>query len=293
MLQVTRQDVDSLQRLICHPFNLTGSPPTFASRLTTAAANGCTRKTTLTLYTLGSCTVVLRTGRPSTASVTSRFGPLRAQGFWTICNWCRLLNRHLAPGGYIEQLELSPVPRSDDGSIQPGDMWDECGKLAIECGERFGKTFQIMERMKNLIEQAGFVDVVETKYKWPLGAWSTDQKLKDMGRWNMHHWNEGLEGWTMALLTRVMGVSWYLGSDIIISLGLCWRCQWTYDEVKAWNAKMRLIMKDRRYHVYQSLYVLPSLLRMERLMENRSVVYARKPFPSSSQDKKILTSATS
>lgn len=102
---------------------------------------------------------------------------------------------------------MSPVPRSDDGSIQPGDMWDECGKLAIECGERFGKTFQIMERMKNLIEQAGFVDVVETKYKWPLGAWSTDQKLKDMGRWNMHHWNEGLEGWTMALLTRVMGVS--------------------------------------------------------------------------------------
>ena len=73
--------------------------------------------------------------------------------------------------------------------------------------ERFGKSFQIMERMKNLIEQAGFVDGVEKKYKWPLGAWSSDQKLKDVGRCNMHHWNEGLEGWSMALLTRVMGVS--------------------------------------------------------------------------------------
>ena len=114
---------------------------------------------------------------------------------------------HLTPGGYLEQLEISPVPRSDDGSIQPGDMWDECGKLAIECGERFGKTFRIQEKMKDLISKAGFVDVVETKYKWPLGAWSTDQKLKDLGRWNLHHWNEGLEGWTMALLTRVMGVS--------------------------------------------------------------------------------------
>lgn len=85
-------------------------------------------------------------------------------------------------------------------------MWDECGKLAIECGDRFGKTFQIQEKMKDLIVQAGFVEVVEMKYKWPIGAWSNEQKMKDLGKWNMHHWNEGLEGWTMALLTRVMGV---------------------------------------------------------------------------------------
>ena len=86
-------------------------------------------------------------------------------------------------------------------------MWDECGRLAVESGVQFGKTMQIQETMKDLIAEAGFVDVVEKKYKWPIGAWSNDQKLKDIGRWNMHHWKEGLEGWTMALLTRVMGVS--------------------------------------------------------------------------------------
>lgn len=115
--------------------------------------------------------------------------------------------RHLTPGGYIEQLEMSVVPKSDDGSLEPGDMWDEFAKLAIESGERFGKTFQIQETMKDLITRAGFEDVVELKYKWPIGAWSTDQKLKDLGNWNMHHWNEGLEGWNIALLTRLMGVS--------------------------------------------------------------------------------------
>ncbi|MCJ1464596.1 hypothetical protein MMC07_003209 [Pseudocyphellaria aurata] len=148
---------------------------------------------------------------------------------------------HLTPGGYIEQLEMSVVPKSDDGSLEPGDMWDEFAKLAIESGERFGKTFLIQERMKDLITQAGFEDVVELKYKWPIGAWSTDQKLKDLGNWNMHHWNEGLEGWNIALLTRLMG--------------------WTYNQVKEWNAKMRLTMRDRRYHAYQEV----------------SVVYARKP----------------
>lgn len=99
------------------------------------------------------------------------------------------------------------MPKSDDGSLQPGDMWDEFANLAIECGERFGKTFLIQERMKDLITQAGFEDVVEFTYKWPIGPWSTDQKLKDLGNWNMHHWNEGLEGWNIALLTRLMGVS--------------------------------------------------------------------------------------
>lgn len=100
------------------------------------------------------------------------------------------------------------MPKSDDGSIDADSMWDEFGKLVIECGVRFGKTMQIQEKMKNLIEEAGFVDVVEKTYKWPIGAWSNDPKLKDIGRWNLHLWKEGLEGWTMALLTRVMGVSY-------------------------------------------------------------------------------------
>lgn len=114
---------------------------------------------------------------------------------------------HLSPGSYLEQAELSPVPKSDDGSIDADNIWDECGRLAVESGVRFGKTMQIQEKMKNLMEEAGFVDVVEKKFKWPIGAWSNDQKLKDIGRWNMYHWKEGLEGWTMALFTRVMGVS--------------------------------------------------------------------------------------
>lgn len=166
------------------------------------------------------------------------------QLYASVADWPALYREcynHLAPGGYIEQLEISVTPKSDDGSLEPGDMWDECSKLAIECGEKFGKTFLIQERMKDLITQAGFVDVVELKYKWPIGAWSTDQKLKDLGKWNMHYWNEGLEGWNIALLTRVMG--------------------WSYNQVKEWNAKMRLIMRDRRYHAYQDV----------------SVVYARKP----------------
>jgi len=99
------------------------------------------------------------------------------------------------------------ITKCDDGSIPPGSMWETSAELAIECGELFGKTMLIQTQMKDLIVAAGFVDVVEYKFKWPLGPWSNDPRLKDIGRWNMHLWDIGLEGWTMALLTRYKGVS--------------------------------------------------------------------------------------
>jgi len=148
---------------------------------------------------------------------------------------------HLKPGAYLEQAELSVTPHSVSGAFPPDSQWIESGELAVLCGEKFGKTLQIKEKMKNFIEEAGFVDVVEKKFIWPIGGWADDKAMKDLGRWNLHHWEEGLEGWTMALLTRVMG--------------------WTYDQVQDWNTRMKVTMRDKKIKVYQEV----------------SVVYGRKP----------------
>ena len=118
-----------------------------------------------------------------------------------------LRSSHLGAGGYIEHTEYHPDTKSDDGSITEGSPWDTCNKLVERCDEAFGKTFLIQEKMRDLMEEAGFVDIVETKFKWPIGPWGTTPKLKDIGRWNMAHWLEGMEGWTLALLTRILGVS--------------------------------------------------------------------------------------
>ena len=68
-------------------------------------------------------------------------------------------------------------------------------------------TFKTLEYMKGWMEDAGFVDVVEKKFVWPIGPWARDPKLKDMGRWGERNWADGLEGWVLALYTRVLGVS--------------------------------------------------------------------------------------
>lgn len=143
---------------------------------------------------------------------------------------------HLAPGGYIEHSE--PVPRivSDDGSIAPGDIMNRGYEVALEASRKFGKDFMIAPFLKKRIQEAGFVNVVEKQYKWPLGEWPVDHKLKDIGRWNMQHWLEGLDAWTLRMLTQ--------------------HCGWTPDEVKSLTAQMRTSVMNPKHHAYQRIVIV-------------------------------------
>ena len=113
----------------------------------------------------------------------------------------------MAPGGYIEQSDPIPEIKCDDGSVPPGDVMFRVPELAIEASQRFGKNIMIAPQIKELIEEAGFVDVRVKQYKWPIGEWPMDRKLKDIGRWNTRLWSEGLESYTLRLLTQYCGVS--------------------------------------------------------------------------------------
>ena len=81
------------------------------------------------------------------------------------------------------------------------------GHNAVQAGTLTGKTFEIAENMAGLIREAGFEEVVERRFKWPIGPRSSDAKLKEIGRWNLLNWEEGMEGWVMAAYTRGLGVS--------------------------------------------------------------------------------------
>lgn len=71
------------------------------------------------------------------------------------------------------------------------------GELFIGVGEKMGRTFLVVERAKKLLEEAGFVDIVEHKVKVPIGSWPADPKLKELGRWNLF-----LKTWILLLLYR-------------------------------------------------------------------------------------------
>lgn len=112
----------------------------------------------------------------------------------------------LKPGAWYEQTEISVVAKSDDGSIR-GTHLEKWGPLAWDAGVKFGKSFKIAEEMEEEMKKAGFVNVQCRTFKWPIGPWPKNPKLKEIGAYNRLGWEEGINGWAMFLFTNFLGVS--------------------------------------------------------------------------------------
>ncbi|KAL2784371.1 S-adenosyl-L-methionine-dependent methyltransferase [Aspergillus keveii] len=129
--------------------------------------------------------------------------------YGSVADWDALYKQaydHIKPGGYIEQVEQSVVPKSDDGSTD-GTIFEQWGKVSLQAGDAFGKSLRIVDESRDRMIKAGFVDVVERRFKVPIGGWPGDPGLKQLGLYNRLQWVEGIEGWCMYLLTTVLGVS--------------------------------------------------------------------------------------
>ncbi|TID16925.1 S-adenosyl-L-methionine-dependent methyltransferase [Venturia nashicola] len=164
--------------------------------------------------------------------------------FGSIADWDELFAqafRHTKPGGWVEIVEHSVEPTCDDGTMPPGHFYEEWGRTVITCGETAGKSFRIWKEAKGYMERAGFVEIHEVRYRWPMNGWSSDPMQKEIGRWNQLRLHDGIEGFMLRLLTRVLG--------------------WSYERSQVFLATMRNAVKDYRVHAY---------------LEG-TVVYGRKP----------------
>ncbi|ORY08638.1 S-adenosyl-L-methionine-dependent methyltransferase [Clohesyomyces aquaticus] len=156
--------------------------------------------------------------------------------------------RHLKPGGYFEHHEFNVKTNADPESDNHADkMYTAFSNSIIKLGdEKTGMTFRTVEGMRGFMEGAaplpGFLDIHEHSFIWPIGPWPSDLHLKDIGRWGERNWLDGLEGWVLALYTRVLG--------------------WSYAEVQSFVATLKAVIKDRRNHYWHEV----------------KCVYGRKPF---------------
>ena len=113
--------------------------------------------------------------------------------------------RALKPGGWYEQVEIDPVVESEDGSIA-GTGFEQVGPLTLKAAERFGRSFRVLNHMRQDMIEAGFEEIKEVRFKWPIGGWPKDQKMKEIGRYNAASWDQGMEGWFLYLFTEYLGV---------------------------------------------------------------------------------------
>lgn len=94
-----------------------------------------------------------------------------------------------------------------DGQLSREPALARWTENVVRAGAVTGKTFEIAENMAGLIREAGFEGVVEKRFRWPIGTWSDEASLRELGRWNLMSWEEGMEGWVLAPYTRALGVS--------------------------------------------------------------------------------------
>lgn len=130
--------------------------------------------------------------------------------FGSIADWDEYFRQcylHLKPGGYVEALERGVKPVSDDGTVGPDHFWTTWGNTVLSIGETWGKGFNAWEILKDKMEAAGFVDVVQVPMKWPIGPWMDDEHMKELGMWNALRLDTGLEGYVMRLFTMAGGVN--------------------------------------------------------------------------------------
>jgi hypothetical protein len=187
----------------CLRLNLNGCLLIVCLRSTIAQANGHFKKRVSISFTCVHCTAAFEIGPPFTARCTSTFTPPTKRALASLS-----YRRHLKPGGWYEQVEYAVRWSADDGTIPKGHVFERWGDVFEEAGEKMGKTFKILDQQKQfLLDHGGFQNVTERRYKMPVGPWSSDRKYKEVGRWHLLECSEGVEGWSMALLTRLMGVS--------------------------------------------------------------------------------------
>ncbi|KAF9773468.1 hypothetical protein IL306_008709 [Fusarium sp. DS 682] len=136
----------------------------------------------------------------------------------------------LEPGGWFEMQDIVLPYKSDDATLHPDLELAKLGHYFCEASKILGRPVSAPRHYRSLMEKAGFVNIVERHFKWPLNAWAKDPYYKEIGAWSFANLDGGLEGLTLALFTRGM--------------------KWTKEETIVFCAEVRKQLRDLKIHAY-------------------------------------------
>jgi len=102
--------------------------------------------------------------------------------------------------------------------------------LILEATLILKRSLNTCDCAKNDFTAAGFVDVGEIPFKWPINRWPKELKYKELGMWTQENFVIDVEAMSLALFTRGLGGS--------------------YEEAVAFVAGVRADMKDSKIRAY-------------------------------------------
>ncbi|KAL3432971.1 S-adenosyl-L-methionine-dependent methyltransferase [Aspergillus tetrazonus] len=142
----------------------------------------------------------------------------------------------LTPGGWLEMQELSNPVTSDDGTLPENNPLSQWGRLLIEASKKMNRPVDNPAKYETWMREAGFVNCHTVVYKWPTNPWPADEKGKTLGLWNLYNVLQRFEGFSVALLVKVLG--------------------WEMDDAKTFLGKVKEELMNEDVHGYWPVYVV-------------------------------------
>ncbi|POR38686.1 Methyltransferase [Tolypocladium paradoxum] len=160
----------------------------------------------------------------------------------SIHDWDKLfaqLYKHTNNRGHVEIVDIINPMTADDDSLR--------GTKALEWSNHLRDQFSAVGcpmnsalQYKAKLLESGFVNVEEHYYKWPIGRWPRDPKMKQLGIWSLSNTLNVLVGLSLRIFTRSVeegGLGW-LKEELDVYLA-CVRKDLMNPQVHAyWNIRV-------------------------------------------------------
>ncbi|RVX72888.1 hypothetical protein B0A52_03241 [Exophiala mesophila] len=143
---------------------------------------------------------------------------------------------NLAPGGWLELQDCIFPLGTDDGTFHEGQPIHEWSSLLLSASEKFGRSLGAAVHHPDRLAAAGFTNITIRHYKWPTNRWPKDKRHKLVGLWTLANIGGGLEGLSMALLSRGHG--------------------WSREQVLAYLTDIRKDLHNTAIHAYWPIIVI-------------------------------------
>ncbi|KAH8651350.1 S-adenosyl-L-methionine-dependent methyltransferase [Xylariales sp. PMI_506] len=150
----------------------------------------------------------------------------------------RTVMRHaldnMTPGGWIEFQDID-FDAKDDSPEFEGSAWQKLAQTVAHGAALMGRDVNRAKYYKQWLEEVGFVDVTERHLMLPYNPWPEDEKLKQVGHYNLRNMLDGLRG-----------ICWKMLS--FAGLGP--------EEIEKMTSEAEEYIKDTRHHTYVIFYVI-------------------------------------
>jgi hypothetical protein len=139
-----------------------------------------------------------------------------------------LFHSNLAPGGWAEFQDFDLQYYSEDGSLTEDHETMKWANTFLKAARQTGRDPCPGASLEKWVGDAGFADVVHQRFRFPLGPWPKDPKLKEIGMYNISQCLQGVEAFSLRLFCDQLG--------------------WSQEEVLVMCSKVRKELKNMKIH---------------------------------------------